>query len=106
LESPAVALKALREAGIDAHTLASLLANPLPYPNGPDLWFVDESSLVATMKANQTLKAAAELGIHRFMLVGDQGQHQGIEAGAPMRQFPGNPATAGPTASHRSQNRP
>ena len=39
------------------------------------------------MKANQTLKAAAELGIHRFMLVGDQGQHQGIEAGAPMRQF-------------------
>jgi hypothetical protein len=39
------------------------------------------------MKANQTLKAAAELGIQRFMLVGDQGHHQSIEAGAPMRQF-------------------
>jgi hypothetical protein len=80
-------VKALREAGIEARTLASLLANPLPYPNGAELWFVDESSLVATMKANQTLKAAAELGIGRFILVGDQGQHQGIEAGAPMRQF-------------------
>jgi len=80
-------VKALREAGIEARTLASLLANPLPYPNGPALWFVDESSLVATMKANQTLKAAAGLGVQRFMLVGDQGQHQGIEAGAPMRQF-------------------
>ena len=80
-------VKALREAGIEARTLASLLANPLPSPNGPELWFVDESSLVATVKANQTLKAATELGIRRFMLVGDQGQHQGIEAGAPMRQF-------------------
>lgn len=80
-------VKALREAGIEARTLASLLANPLPSPIGPELWFVDESSLVATVKANQTLKAAAELAIQRFMLVGDQGQHQGIEAGAPIRQF-------------------
>jgi ATP-dependent exoDNAse (exonuclease V) alpha subunit len=73
--------------GIEARTLASLLANPLPSSNGPELWFVDESSLVGTMKANQMLKAAAELGIDRFMLVGDQGQHQGVEAGALMPRF-------------------
>jgi hypothetical protein len=81
------AVKALREAGIKAQTIASLLARPLPSPTGPELWFVDESSLVSTVKANRIIKAARELGIERFVYVGDQGQHQSIEAGAPVRQL-------------------
>ncbi len=80
-------VKALREAGINAQTVASLLGNPLPSSLGPELWFVDESSLVATSKANELLKAARELGVERIVFVGDQRQHHAIEAGAPIRQF-------------------
>jgi conjugative relaxase-like TrwC/TraI family protein len=80
-------VKALREAGVSAQTVASLLGNPLPSPSGPELWFVDESSLVATSKANELLKAARELGVARIVFVGDQRQHHAIEAGAPVWQF-------------------
>jgi conjugative relaxase-like TrwC/TraI family protein len=80
-------VKALREAGINAQTVASLLANPLPIPHGPELWFTDESSTITDVKANQTLKAARQLGIARFAYVGDTAQHQGIEAGRPVAQF-------------------
>jgi conjugative relaxase-like TrwC/TraI family protein len=81
------AVKALREAGVEAQTVASLLARPLSLPTGPEIWFVDESSLVSTEKANRILKAAHEAGVERLIFVGDQGQHQSIEAGAPLRQF-------------------
>ena len=81
------AVKALREAGIKAQTVASLLARPLPPPTGPEIWFVDESSLVSSVKANRIIKAAREAGIEQLVFVGDQGQHQSIEAGAPLRQF-------------------
>jgi conjugative relaxase-like TrwC/TraI family protein len=80
------ARKALREAGIKAETIASLLNHP-PSPTGPEIWFVDESSLVSSEKANRILKIAREAGIERLNFVGDQGQHQSIEAGAPLRQF-------------------
>jgi ATP-dependent exoDNAse (exonuclease V) alpha subunit len=80
-------VKALRDAGINAQTIASLLAKPLPTPTGKELWFIDESSMVSTLRANGILKAARELGIDRLVLVGDQGQHQAIEAGAPVRQL-------------------
>jgi conjugative relaxase-like TrwC/TraI family protein len=81
------AVKALRAADIKAQTVASLLARSLQMPTGPEIWFVDESSLVSTEKANRILKAAREAGIERLVFVGDQGQHQSIEAGAPLRQF-------------------
>jgi AAA domain len=80
-------VKALREAGIGAQIVASLLANPMPSSTCPELWFIDESSLVATSKANELLKAAREVGVERIVFVGDQRQHHAIEADAPIRQF-------------------
>jgi ATP-dependent exoDNAse (exonuclease V) alpha subunit len=79
--------KALREAGIEARTVAHLTANPLTARINPELWIVDESSLLATRTANQILKVAQEQGIERLVFVGDQRQHHAIEAGAPVRQF-------------------
>ncbi|HEX4209197.1 MAG TPA: AAA family ATPase, partial [Candidatus Binataceae bacterium] len=80
-------VKALQEAQINARTVASLVASPLPSPTGPELWIVDESSLLATRPVNQILKAARQAGIERLVFVGDQRQHHAIEAGAPLRQF-------------------
>ena len=80
-------VKALQEAGIEARTVASLTASPLPARSRPELWIVDESSLLATRTANQILKVAQEQGIERLVFVGDQRQHYAIEAGAPIRQF-------------------
>ena len=80
-------VKALQEAHIDARTVASLIANPLPSPAGPELWIVDESSLLATRPVNQILKVAQAHGAERLVFVGDQRQHHAIEAGAPVRQF-------------------
>lgn len=56
-------VKALRKVSINARTIASLVENPLPSRVGPEIWIVDESSLVATSKANELLKAARELGV-------------------------------------------
>jgi conjugative relaxase-like TrwC/TraI family protein len=80
-------VKALREAGIEARSIASLLANPLPPRAQKELWIVDESSLLATRPANQMLKAAQDQGVARVVFVGDQRQHHAIEAGAPVRQL-------------------
>jgi len=80
-------VEVLRDAGIHAETIASLLHSQLPLPEGRELWFVDESSLLSTRYANQLLKAAGELGVARVIFVGDQYQHIGIEAGAPVKQF-------------------
>jgi ATP-dependent exoDNAse (exonuclease V) alpha subunit len=81
------AKKALRDAGIRPQTIASLLVRPLPVPTGPELWFIDESSLVSSEKVNRILKLVREIGIERLVFVGDTAQHQSIEAGAPIRQL-------------------
>jgi ATP-dependent exoDNAse (exonuclease V) alpha subunit len=80
-------VKALRGAGIEARTVASLLENPLPPRTPKELWLVDESSLLATRPANRILKAARDQGVARVVFVGDQRQHDAIEAGAPVRQL-------------------
>src|SRR6185369_237036 len=46
-------VKGLGEAGVDARTIASLLANLLPSRMPKELWIVDESSLLATRPTNQ-----------------------------------------------------
>jgi conjugative relaxase-like TrwC/TraI family protein len=81
------AKKELRAVGFDAQTIASLLARPLPAPTGPEFWFIDESSLTSTVEVNRILKIAREAGIEHLAFVGDQGQHQSIGAGAPIRQL-------------------
>jgi conjugative relaxase-like TrwC/TraI family protein len=80
-------VKALREAGVNARTIASLLQNPVPPRTGPELWIVDESSLLATRPTNRLLKTARQHGVARILFVGDQRQHHPIEAGAPVRQL-------------------
>ena len=80
-------VKGLGEAGVDARTIASLLANLLPSRMPKELWIVDESSLLATRPTNQILKAAHAQGVEHLVFVGDQRQHYAIEAGAPVRQL-------------------
>src|SRR5260370_21138475 len=75
-------VKALREVGVNARTIASLLQSPLPRRTGPELWIVDESSLLATRPTNRILRAARQQGADRILFVGDQRQHHAIEAGA------------------------
>jgi hypothetical protein len=77
----------LRGAGLNAETVASLLASKLPEPAAKELWIVDESSLLATKSVNGLLKTAREQGVGRIVFVGDQKQHQAIEAGALIKQF-------------------
>jgi len=78
----------LQKAGLrTARTIASLLQGQLPSSGGPELWFVDEHSMVDSLNANRLLKAAIELGVERIILVGDTGQHQAIQAGNPIKQF-------------------
>jgi conjugative relaxase-like TrwC/TraI family protein len=97
----------LREAGLDnAQTVASLLANQLPSPGGPELWFVDEHSMMDSLTANQLLKAALQLGIDRMILVGDTGQHQAIQAGNPIKQFIDSEMTVARLETIRRQETP
>jgi conjugative relaxase-like TrwC/TraI family protein len=81
------AVKELRKVGFDARTVASLTSNPLPQTHRPQLWFIDESSLLATRPVNDVLKIARQEGVALVRTVGDQQQHLAIEAGHPMRQF-------------------
>ena len=80
-------VKALKEAGLQAATVTSLISSQLPAKQGPELWIVDESSLLATKPVNELLKTAQAAGVERIVFVGDQRQHHAIEAGAPIRQF-------------------
>ena len=81
------ARNALIDAGIDAQTVAKVLASPLPAKTGRELWIIDESSLLATVPVNQLLKLAVERGVERILFVGDQKQHLAIGAGHPVLQF-------------------
>lgn len=80
-------VKELKEVGIEARTVASLTANPVPQANRPQFWIVDESSLLTTKPVHEILTIARREGIARVITVGDQRQHLGIEAGNPMGQF-------------------
>ena len=100
------ARKELRDADIKAQTIASLLVRPLSMPTEPEIWFIDESSLVSSDNANRILKIAGEAGIERLNFVGDQAQHQNLEAGAPMRQFLTEGMPVAPLQNIRRQKDP
>ena len=56
----------LQDAGLrDARTIASLLHDQLPTRAGPEVWFVDEHSMMDSLTANRLLKAAIALGVER-----------------------------------------
>jgi conjugative relaxase-like TrwC/TraI family protein len=111
---------ALQEAGLTARTVASLLQNPgaslaeyidqghawrgrnrdgsvadyyiKPRIPPPELWIIDESSLVGTADMLAILKAAREQN-PRIVFVGDAKQHTAIKAGAPLRALIDNGLT-------------
>lgn len=81
------AVKALREAGINARTVATLLENSSAPSAERQLWLVDESSLLSTRQMNELLHRAREQKIDRIVFIGDQRQHHAIEAGRPIHQM-------------------
>lgn len=80
---------ALREAGISANTLQSFLARgegkgPAD-PSERHLYMLDESSLASTKQMRAFLdKIKPE---DRVLVIGDTGQHQGVDAGRPFEQM-------------------
>jgi conjugative relaxase-like TrwC/TraI family protein len=80
-------VKALGDAGVEARTIASLIANGPPTPKSNELWFVDESSLLDTRQAHAVFTAANSYMVNRIVFVGDQKQHFAINAGNPIRQL-------------------
>ena len=75
----------LRDAGISADTLQGFLARVRQPAPERRLYMVDESSLASTKQVRDFL-AKLEPG-DRVLLIGDTGQHQGVEAGKPFEQL-------------------
>ena len=81
-------VRALQEAGVEAKTVASLLAQQrAPGEAKGEVWIVDESSLLATRQVNTLLHRAREAQVARVIFVGDQRQHGAVEAGRPIAQL-------------------
>jgi conjugative relaxase-like TrwC/TraI family protein len=79
----------LREAGIEATTLQSLLARgqngSSTEPPTRHLYMLDESSLASTKQMRSFL---GRLGPNdRVLVIGDTRQHQGVDAGRPFQQM-------------------
>lgn len=79
----------LREAGIDATTLQSFLAQGQNRPSADTanrhLYMLDESSLAST---NQMRSFLGKLNpADRVLVIGDTRQHQGVDAGRPFQQM-------------------
>jgi ATP-dependent exoDNAse (exonuclease V) alpha subunit len=97
----------LQQAGLNnAQTIASLLANQPPSPGWRELWFVDEHSMLASLTANQLLKAARQMPVEHIITVGDTGQHQAIQAGNPFKQFMDAEMTVAHLTDLRRQEKP
>lgn len=77
----------LAESGIRSSTLQRFVATPQINSSTEDkiLYVVDESSLSDTRNMFLFLQKAGPSA--RILLVGDSGQHQAVEAGAPFEQF-------------------
>ena len=81
------AARQLGEAGVEAGTLQGFLvrsAVPSP-PDQKHLYFVDESNLTSTNQMRGFLARLAPQD--RVLLIGDTGQHQGVEAGRRFEQL-------------------
>ena len=81
------AVKALSEAGVESRTVASLIENEISDAGRQEFWIVDESSLLATRQVNRLLHKARVAQVERIVFVGDQHQHDAIEAGRPIHQM-------------------
>jgi len=75
------------EMGIEANTIAQLLASKQPdraHPN--QFWIVDEAGLMGARDGYELFKRAAAEGA-RIILVGDERQLSSVEAGSPFRSL-------------------
>ena len=79
----------LREEGIEATTLQSFLARGKNHPSAtttsPHLYMLDESSLASTKQMRAFLEKIKPED--RVLVIGDTGQHQGVDAGRPFQQM-------------------
>jgi len=79
------AVKLLREAGLDAETVATLQnRTPDVAPLRRELWIVDEAGMLSTRQAATILEQAGERQA-KVVLLGDLKQHAAVEAGRPFR---------------------
>ncbi len=80
---------ALREAGISANTLQSFLVRAKEKapadPAERHLYMLDESSLASTKQMRAFLDKVKPQD--RVLVIGDTGQHQGVDAGRPFEQM-------------------
>ncbi|HET9595098.1 MAG TPA: AAA family ATPase [Anaeromyxobacteraceae bacterium] len=79
-------VRALRELGVEAKTLASFLAAREKQLDECTVLVVDEAGTVPTRQMEQTLRLAEERG-GRVVLLGDTKQTKAIEAGRPFDQL-------------------
>jgi hypothetical protein len=83
------AASAVREAGISANTLQSFLvrakAKGPADPAERHLYMLDESSLASTKQMRAFLDKVKPQD--RVLVIGDTGQHQGVDAGRPFEQM-------------------
>ena len=82
------AAQQLRDAGIPADTLQGFLARGTrqsSQENSRHFYMVDESSLTSTKQMREFLEKIGPED--KVLLIGDTGQHQGVEAGKPFEQF-------------------
>lgn len=79
-------VKALKELGTDAHTLASYLASQDKRTDAKTLLIIDEAGVVPTRIMERTLAVAQQAGA-RVVLLGDTAQTYAIEAGKSFYQL-------------------
>lgn len=79
-------VKALRELGVQANTLASFLRAKEKGIDAKTVLVIDEAGVVPTRQMEQALKIAEKAGA-RVVLMGDTAQTKAIEAGRPFDQL-------------------
>ncbi len=82
----ATQVKALRELGVEANTLASFLTAKDKGLSEKTVLVIDEAGVVPTRLMERTLKLAEQAGA-RVVLLGDTAQTKAIEAGRPFEQL-------------------
>lgn len=79
-------VKALKNEGLDAHTLASFLHTKDRPIDGKTLIVLDESGVVGARQMQQLMRIVEQAGA-RMVLLGDTKQTEAIEAGKPFAQL-------------------
>ncbi|EFF45612.1 TraI protein [Xanthomonas citri pv. aurantifolii str. ICPB 11122] len=79
-------VKALKNEGLEAHTLASFLRTKDKPIDGKTIIVLDESGVVGARQMEQVMRVVEKAGA-RMVLLGDTKQTEAIEAGKPFAQL-------------------